>query len=139
MSQSTKAYAALVAALEVLQKEKPGAYLVQYVDDLHRWDRETIEAWGDGQSFAWCVRERGTHIFHPDEVDGVGSPVWNWVKTVEECWTFEKRAWFWWDGAVKRLRRLRGGMKSAQRELKAACTRVDKRAGRAKPNLWYGE
>lgn len=137
MSQMSAAYDALVGALGELQRKEPGVYLVQYMEDMTKWDKQAVLEWGDGQSFAWCVRECGTHIFHPDAVDGTGSPVWDWVRTVEECWTWEKKAWFWWDG--KRLRRLRGRMESAQRELKGACTRADKQASRPEPHLWYGE
>ena len=135
----SRAYAALVAALVALQRAEPGVFLQAYMQDLEKWDRATVEEWGDEQAFAWCVRERGTHIFHPDAVDGVGSAVWEWVKTVEFCWSHERREWFWWGGkGDMRLRRLRGGGQSAQRELKGACTRVDQCRGKPAPNMWYG-
>ena len=96
------AYHALCAVAEELGLPN------HYHDDLYRWDRMGCNEWGSDQQFVWYIYEMGTHIFRPDDVDGVGhSSAWIVHKVFEVNRSFAGGRWYHWDGS--RLVHLRAG------------------------------
>lgn len=71
---------------------------VSFRTDLTKHDRGALKDWGDDQPFAWCLREDGTHLVHPDARYGVHQHKrsWDFARCIQE--TFRGCRWFVWRG-----------------------------------------